>query len=192
MRYDLRIIKNMIPSGSTVMDLGCGTGELLEILSEKGSVCQGIENDQAKVTDCARKKLRVYNLDFNKCLTDLNNDSFDYVVINNSLQETKFPEEIINQALRIGKKVVIGFPNFAFYKARFQLFFAGRTPMTGSLPYEWFRTPNLRFLTIADFHSFCRSKKINIVSSKYISGRYKVWFRPNLFAQKAIFLIGKV
>lgn len=188
-RKDFELIAGIIPEGSKIMDLGCGNGDLMKLLSKKNIDCLGIEKDQEKVSTCISKKLKVYNLDFNECLKDLNDDSFDFVIMNNSFQETKFPETVINEALRIGKKFIIGFPNFAYYKARFQLLFSGRTPMTRSLPYEWYKTPNLRFLTIEDFIDFCNKKNITILKSHFFSSNKKIRFKPNLLARESIFLL---
>ena len=185
-----KIISEFISDRAKVMDLGCGSGTLMKKLKDRrGAKCQGIERDSEKVSECISKGLNVFNLDFNDCLIHFPDKSFDFVILNNSLQKTEFPKKIIDEALRIGRSVIIAFPNFAYFKARYQLFFRGRTPMTTSLPYEWFGTPNLRFLSIKDFMLFCDKKKIKILNSAFISQNRIIRIFPNLLAKEAIFLL---
>jgi methionine biosynthesis protein MetW len=115
--------------------------------------------------------------------------SFDYVILNQTLQQVNHLDAVLKDALRVGKKVIVGFPNFVYWKARLQLFFRGRVPVTSSLPYSWYETPNLHFLSIYDFIDYCRSKNITIERSEYLGGKKRVGILPNLFAQTGIFLI---
>ena len=117
--------------------------------------------------------------------------SFDYVILNQSLQQIRHVEPVLEDALRVGKKVIVGFPNFAYYKARLQIFFQGRTPVAGALPYQWYETPNLHFLSISDFITYCRTKGITIEKVKYTGRKKAVSLLPNLFAHAGIFLISK-
>ena len=117
--------------------------------------------------------------------------SFDYVILNQSMQEVKQVEAVIEEALRVGKKAIIGFPNFANIQDRALLFFQGRAPVSSALPYEWYSTPNLRFFSIKDFRDYCAQKGYKILAARYLGKQREVYFLPNLFAQNAIFVITK-
>jgi len=187
-----RVIADLIETGSRVLDLGCGDGELMLLLSEKkGAIVQGIELDDEAIYRCVEKGLSVFHSDIDSGLTEYPDQSFDYVILNQSMQEVKKIDFVIDEALRVGKKVIIGFSNFAHIKARLMMFFRGKAPITKSLPYRWFDTPNVRFLSISDFKSYCKSKGISILKT-YNLGKarlVKVW--PNLFALNALFVISR-
>jgi len=191
-RLDHKIILGFIKPHSNVLDLGCGTGELLQILAnEKKARCQGIEIDEQAIYECVARGVSVFHGDIDSGLAEYQDKSFDYVILNQSLQQIRHVDTVLNDALRVGKKVIVGIPNFAYYKARIQIFFGGRTPVTGSLPYQWYETPNLHFLSTLDFITYCRSKNINIEESKYIGEKRRVILFPNLFALVGIFLISR-
>jgi len=189
-RLDHRMILDLIEPRSSVLDLGCGSGELLYILvKEKKARVQGIEIDEQAIYKCVAKGLNVFHGDVDSGLAEYKDKSFDYVILNQSLQQIRRLDAVLNDALRVGKKVIVGFPNFAYYKARIQIFFRGRAPVTGSLPYQWYETPNLHFLSLFDFISYCRLKKIEVEQGIYIERNKRVFFFPNLFAQVGIFKI---
>jgi methionine biosynthesis protein MetW len=191
-RIDHKIILGIIPQGSRVLDLGCGDGELLKALKElKGAKVQGIELDEGSIHRCVEKGLNVYHSDIDSGLTGYPPKAFDYVLLNQTLQQIKRLDFVIEEALRVGKKVIVGIPNFAHAGARMIIFFEGRVPVTKSLPYTWHDTPNLRFLSIRDFREFCRQKKIKIEASFYVSGDRRVNLLPNLLARDAIFVISR-
>lgn len=191
-RLDHGIICSIIEPGSTVLDLGCGNGDLLVLLREENKVRgQGIEVDEAAIFQCVEKELSVFHLDFDSGLSSYPDLSFDYVILNQSLQETLHVEFVLNEALRVGNRVVVGFPNFAHIKARMQLFFHGATPVTNSLPHLWYNTPNLHFLTISDFEVYTAERKIKVLERHYFTKDSVVKFRPNLFAMNAIFVVAK-
>ncbi len=191
-RPDHKIILGFIKPHSTLLDLGCGTGELLQILAdEKKARGQGIEIDEQAIYECVARGVSVFHGDVDSGLAEYKDKSFAYVILNQSLQQIKHVDTVLNDALRVGKKVIVGIPNFAYYKARLQMFFRGRAPVTGSLPYQWYETPNIHFLSILDFITYCRSKKINIEKSKYIGESRRVVLFPNLFALVGMFLISK-
>ena len=187
---DHQIIAEIIGQSSSVLDLGCGAGELLAMLvREKNVKAQGIEIDDKAIFDCVARGLSVFHDDIDSGLSDYEDKSFDFVILNQSFQQVKKPDAVLKEALRVGKKVIIGIPNFAHIKARFQIFFRGRTPVTGALPYEWHDTPNLHFLSILDFMNYCKKRNMMIEEAFFIGSKRKVKLFPNLFAQTGIFVI---
>ena len=191
-RFDHEVICGIVETGSKVLDLGCGNGDLLELLAQRRSVkAQGVELNNEAIHACVEKGLSVFHSDIDSGLPYYPEQSFDYVILNQSLQEAKKVETVIEEALRVGKRAIIGFPNFAHLEARIRMFFGGRAPIVSSLPYEWFSTPNLRFLSIKDFRSFCRTKGYTILSAHFLDSQGQIRVLPNLFAQNAIFVITK-
>ncbi|NIM14131.1 MAG: methionine biosynthesis protein MetW [Candidatus Aminicenantes bacterium] len=189
-RLDHQIICDIIEPGTSVLDLGCGNGDLLALLrQEKHVKGQGIELKESAIFECVEKGISVFHMDFDSGLSSYPDKSFDYVILNQSLQETLHVEFVLQEALRVGKKVVVGFPNFAHLRARIQLFFRGRTPVTNALPYLWYNTPNLHFLSISDFERFMAERKIKVIERYYYCGSSVVRFLPNLFAMNAIYVI---
>ena len=192
-RLDHRVICQIIASGARVLDLGCGSGDLLVLLQqEKNIKGQGIELDEAAIFQCVEKGLSVFHMDFDSGLSSYPDLSFDYVILNQSLQETLHVEFVLLEALRVGKKVVVGFPNFAHIRARIRLFFTGAAPVTNALPHLWYNTPNLHFLSISDFEKFGAERKITILERYYFSGKSIIKFRPNLFAMNAIYVVARL
>jgi methionine biosynthesis protein MetW len=186
------VISSWINSGASVLDLGCGDGELLSFLIRNKQVhSQGVELSEQAIGNCVAAGLSVFQQDIDTGLTDYAEKSFDYVILNQTLQQVKKPDFAIKEALRVGKKVIIGLPNFCYITDRFQIFFRGKVPVSASLPYEWYDTPNLHFLSIADFKEYCRKNNISIESSAFISKNRKVKFLPNLFGEVGLFLVSK-
>ena len=187
---DHQIIYSIIEPDSRVLDLGCGEGELLyPLVRDKHVRAQGIELNDKAIQECVKKGLSVFQDDIENSLREYPDNYFDYVILNQSMQEVKKVDFVIQEALRIGNKVIVGFPNFAYIKSRLMLFFRGRSPITGSLPYLWYDTPNVRFLSIMDFTNFCEGKNIRIVEAHYLVEKAIVHFCPNLRAMNAIFVL---
>jgi len=191
-RLDHVIISEIIEPGAKVLDLGCGKGELMLLLeSLKNAKVQGIELNEQAIYECVEKGLSVFHSDIDSGLTEYPDKSFDYVILNQTMQEARKIDFVIQEALRVGKKVIVGFPNFAYIKARSMLFFRGKAPISKSLPYHWYDTPNLHFLSISDFKDYCREKNINILKAYCLGNNSIVHFWPNLFALSAVLVIDK-
>lgn len=150
---------------------------------------QGIETDERAIYECVAKGFSVFHDELEKGLAEYADKTFDYVILSGSFPKVKSPDSLIANALRVGRKVVAGFPNFSHYTVRFQVFFLGMTPVTSSLPYQWYDTPNMHFLGVSDFRHYCRKKRITIEKTEYFGSRGRVYLFPNLFAEKALFLI---
>ncbi len=183
-------ILSWISNGASVLDLGCNDGELLSILiREKQVRAQGIELNEQAIHNCLAAGLSVFQEDIDTGLSEFSDASFDYIILNQTFQQVKKPVFVLKEALRVGKKTIVGFPNFVQASARFQLFFKGRVPVTKALPYEWYDTPNLHFLSIADFKEYCKKEKISIERSAFIRKDKKIRLFPNLFADVGLFLL---
>ncbi len=191
-RADHRIISSWISNGTSVLDLGCGDGELLSLLVKDKQVrAQGIEISDQAINRCVAAGLSVFQEDIDTGLAEYAEKSFNYVILNQTFQQVKKPDFVLNEALRVGERVIVGFPNFCYITDRFQIFFKGRVPMTPSLPYEWYNTPNLHFFSIADFKQYCKEREISIELAFCIRKNKKVRFLPNLFGEIGLFLLKK-
>ena len=189
-RLDHRIICELVGSGQNVLDLGCGDGALMSLLArEKEARVQGIELDDEAIHQCVAKGLTVFQGDIEGGLVDYPDQAFGVVILNQSMQEVKKVDFVIRESLRVGRRVIVGFPNFAHAQARISLFILGKTPITESLPYHWYETPNVRFLSIRDFETYCRSKGMRIVDARFTNNGRIVRFWPNLRARNAIYVL---
>jgi len=187
-----KIISSWISSGASVLDLGCGDGELLNLLVRNKQVhAQGVELSEQAIQNCVAAGLSVFQQDIDTGLTEYANKSVDYVILNQTLQQVRKPDFAIKEALRVGKKVIVGFPNFCYITDRFQIFFRGKVPVTPSLPFEWYDTPNLHFLSIADFKEYCKKNYITVENATFISKNRMMRFLPNLFGEVGLFLLYK-
>jgi methionine biosynthesis protein MetW len=198
MRFDLQIISSWIGPGSKVLDLGCGQGDLLYHLRQHKHVRgTGIERVEAKVARCIDRGLSVLQGDINKEVLDYPDNSFDYVILSQTLQQVYEPADLIQSLLRIGKKGIVSFPNFSHWGIRLQLLATGRAPVSKELPYQWYDTPNIRVITLKDFRNFSRDAGFRILKEVAISTHHHdtkghvVRFFPTVFAKYGIFLIGK-
>jgi methionine biosynthesis protein MetW len=191
-RLDHRIIYGIVEAGSKILDLGCGNGDLMYLLArEKNARVQGIELDEAAIYECVKKGMSVIHGNIEEGLREYPDASFDDVILNQSIQQVKKVDEVFEQALRIGRRIIVGFPNFAHLGARSMLFFRGKSPVTESLPYRWNDTPNVRFLSITDFRQFCAERSLRILETHYLGGMKEVRWWPNLLAKDALFVLAK-
>lgn len=196
-------IAEEMPPGCTVLDLGCGNGNLLYYLIKNKNVKGlGIDINYKVIIKCIEKGLSVIQLDLNNLPLDFPDKSFDIVVLNQTIQEVMHPDKIIMEMLRIGKQAILGFPNFGNLGVRFNFLFRGKMPKTDNLPYNWYDTPNIHLLTIKDFKTFCKNNKIKIKKKIYFkrtlfykrnqNNQYKkIRFFPNMFAEIGVFIINK-
>ncbi len=191
-RLDYEIIANLIAPDSRVLDLGCGDGALLALLKQKKHChATGIEINDQEVMNALGRGVSVAQGDIDSDLDVYSDGRFDYVVLNESLQQVLNIEKVLKEALRVGKKVIVGIPNFCNFGGRMQIFFHGRVPVTKSLPYKWYNTPNLRFLSIKDFEQFCSDKNICIEKRRYMALGKEVFLLPNLLADSAILVLSQ-
>jgi homoserine O-acetyltransferase len=193
-RVDYELIESLIEPDSTILDIGCGDGELLANLTvDKNVKGAGIELDQDPVLACVKRGLPIIQHDVEKGLQNYADKSFDYVILSQTVQTLKNPENVFAELLRVGKKVIVSFPNFAHWRCRAQLFFAGKAPVTRQLPFNWYNSPNIHCLSLKDFDEFCRKlgikveKKIPLIKTRISPVR----FAPNLFAEQVIYLTSK-
>jgi methionine biosynthesis protein MetW len=191
-KIEHKVFADWVSKGASVLDLGCGDGELIAFLiREKQVRAQGIELSEQAILRCVAEGLSVFQQDIDTGLSEYADDAFDYVILNQTLQQVKKPDFALQEALRVGKKTIVGFPNFAHYKARASIFFKGRVPVTTALPFEWYDTPNLHFLSLLDFKDYCKKKQIQIDRAFFKSHNKQVTFLPNMFAEYGFFLLTK-
>jgi len=195
-RIDLNLIVNLVDDDSKVLDIGCGNGDLLNLLlSNKNIKGQGLEINQKKVNECVAKGLSVIQGDADKDLSLYPNNSFDCVVLSQTIQATQEPKRILSELTRIGRKVIVSIPNFGFWKVRLDLLLKGKMPITMKLDSSWYKTQNIHLCTITDFISLCNELHINIEqtvtlhSNKHKSFSGKPSSIENLLSEEAIFLL---
>ncbi len=189
-------INDWISRNSKVLDLGCGDGSLLnDLKKEKSASGLGIEIDVKKIKSCLKKGISVIEQDIDSGLENFGNQSFDYVVMSQSIQALKKPEVALEEIVRIGKECIVSIPNFANIKCRLQLFFKGQMPVSSALPHNWYSTPNLHLCSLEDFEELCKKSKIKIVERKLskINGEESILMKllPNLFSEVALYKLVK-
>jgi methionine biosynthesis protein MetW len=196
MKNEFKIIANLLPVQSRVLDVGCGDGTLIEVLiKQKGIDARGIELEESKVKQCISKGLSVIQGNAETELGQFPDKAFDFVVLSQTLQAFYQPENVLNELLRIGKKVIISIPNFGYWRVRTSLLFFGKMPVTKSLPNSWYNTPNLHMCSIKDFYQLCGKKKIKMdkiigINNEKISSINRVNLEmKNLLSEIGIFLI---
>ena len=189
-RPDYAMIAEIVEPGSRVLDLGCGEGELLASLcARKGIEGRGVEIDPNKVRRAISRGVSAYQSDIDHGLTDYPDKAFDFVILSQTLQETRYPLLVLQEMLRVGKRGIIAFPNFGHWTTRLAHLVSGKAPRTRLFPHQWHESPNLHFLTVDDFVLLCRTQNWTIEQEIFLSGNRTVHHFPNLMAEVAVFLI---
>ena len=192
MRPDLEIIQKWIEHESRVLDLGCGDGTLLTLLKETKRVESiGLEIDAVNIQQCIKNGVNVIEKNIDKGLSNFETDSFDTVVLTQTLQALSSPDELIDEMLRIGKRGIVTFPNFGNWRSRIYLASKGRMPVSKFMPYQWYDTPNIHFCTVKDFDELCANKGIEVLTRMVVDSKHKrgwgVGILPNLLGETAIY-----
>ncbi|UCC23435.1 MAG: homoserine O-acetyltransferase [Planctomycetota bacterium] len=193
-RIDYELIESLVEPNSAVLDIGCGDGQLLaNLAADKDIKGAGIEVQQDLVLTCVERGLSIIQQDAEAGLENYADKSFDYVILSQTVQTVKDPEKVFKELLRVGKKVIISFPNFAHWKCRAQLFFTGKAPLTEQLPFSWHDSPNIHCLSLKDFDRFCRmlGVKVEKVIPLAKTRLRPVRFAPNFFAEQVVYVTSK-
>lgn len=191
-RGDYAIIGELVEPGAKVLDLGCGEAELLAWLAtNKGVKARGVELSAARVQKAIARGVSVYQGDIEEALADYPIGIFDYVLLSQTLQETQRPLHILNEMLRVGKNVIVAFPNFGHWRVRWSHLISGGAPKTELFPYNWYDSPNIHYLTVRDFESLASEQGWIIDRRIFLSGLREVKSFPNLMAQQAVYRFRK-
>jgi len=188
-RSDYAIISELVEPGTRVLDLGCGAGELLAWLRENKKVdSRGVELISANVQKAIARGVSVYQGDLETALEDYPDRAFDYVILSQTLQETRHPLNVLRGMLRIGRYGIVAFPNFAHWSVRLSHLWTGRAPKTRLFPHAWHDSPNIHFLTVLDFEALAAKEKWRVERRMFLSGHRQVTLFPNLMSEVAVFL----
>ncbi len=189
-RSDYAIIGEIVEPNTRVLDLGCGEGELLEWLAGNKNVdARGVELSGAKVQRAIARGVSVYQGDIDDGLADYPDAAFDYVILSQTLQETRHPLQVLREMLRVGRRAIVAFPNFGHWRMRASMMMRGQMPKTKLFPHEWYDSPNIHFLTVQDFENLAAQEGWKIERRFYLAGHRKVTSLPNLLAEVAVYLV---
>ncbi len=189
-RPDFDVVANWVPQGASVLDLGCGDGELLARLQrDRDSRGYGVEIEDGAVLTCLKRGLNVLQGNIESGLNLFDDGAFDVVILSQTLQATRHTEALVREVLRVGKSAIVTLPNFGHWSVRWQLGVGGRMPVSKRLPYQWYDTPNVHFSTITDFDVFCADKGITVERRAALAGGRAITFLPNVRGETAVFQI---
>jgi methionine biosynthesis protein MetW len=196
MRPDIAIIADLVTPGARVLDLGCGDGELLAYLKRaKGVNGYGLEIDAEMITSCINVGVNVIEQDLDQGLANFPTDSFDLVVMTDTLQSVKRPDVMLDEMLRIGRQCIVTFPNFAHWRCRLYLAARGKMPIAKHLPHRWYDTPNTHLCTFADFEALCAAKRLTVIERFVVDSEFAnrpiVSRFPNLMGTIAFYHLGR-
>ena len=192
MRIDFDILTQWIQPGTRILDLGCGSGSLLATLaSEKNIEGYGIEIDHQKITRCIERRVNVIEQNLDEGLGNFDDNSFDTVVMSQTLQAVRYPDKVVDEMLRVGRECIVSFPNFGHWRCRLHIAVFGHMPVSESLPYTWYDTPNIHLCTVQDFEKFCDDNRIRVLNRRFVSAgrddnRLSVLW-PNMMSEMAIY-----
>ena len=193
-RRDLEIIADMVSPGDRVLDLGCGDGSFLHRLQvERGAQVLGMEIDQETIIRCIGNGVPVIQRDLNDDFDFADDGAFDLVVLSHTLQETRRPDNVLEQIVRVGRRAAVSVINFGHWQNRLQVFFSGRMPRSSQMPYHWYDTPNIHFSTLRDFRELCGKLDITITAEYPVAARFPRLTKafPDIFAVGSVFLLEK-
>jgi methionine biosynthesis protein MetW len=191
-RWEDQLIQQIIPQGATVLDLGCGEGELLAKLQQNKSVRgQGVELDETAAFACIARDVPIFQIDLDSGLKEFTDDSFDYVVLEETLQTLRKPIDLLQEMLRVGRRGIVSFPNFGFWKVRLDLLLRGKMPVTEQLPHRWYNTPNIHLMTLQDFLDWVHQHRVKIAQAHVFAEGH---IRPmqdgdNLYAEQCLLVL---
>jgi methionine biosynthesis protein MetW len=192
LRPDLAVIVEHVAPGARVLDVGCGDGELMDVLRARGCDARGIEIDRANVSLAVARGLSVIQGDADTDLAAYPDNSFDYAILSQTLPATRAPDRVLGELMRIGRRAFVSFPNFAYWRVRASLAWGGRMPVTAALPVSWYETENIHQLTIADFRAFVQARGITVERAWFLTGaRRRGEAFANLRAEHAVFLLSR-
>ena len=191
-RSDYAIITELVQPHSKVLDLGCGDGELLQWLAQnQGVEARGIEIDGNRVQKAIARGVSAYQGDIEEALADYPDGTFDYVILSQTLQETRNPLKVLREMLRVGRRAIVAFPNFGHWSVRLAHLFTGRAPKTKLFPYDWYNSPNIHFLTVRDFEDLVRQEHWEVERKIFVAGHHTGSLLPNLMAAVGVFMVRK-
>ena len=187
---DYDVLLKLIEPPATVLDLGCGNGELLERLAARGIRGRGVDIEERSIIECLSRGLSVFQGNLDEGLRDYASGAYDYVILNQTLQVVTRPTFVLREMLRVGQKAIVSFPNFGHLRVRLQLLLTGRMPVTGNLPYQWYETPNIHTCTRRDFIAYCSANGIDILDLIDLArGRRIVPVCANIRASEVMFVL---
>ncbi len=186
-RPDFAAIAAWIPNGASVLDLGCGDGSLLRYLKEtRGVRGYGVEINDLDIVSCIVNGVNVIQNDLESGLSDFEDDSFDFVILSQTLQATRHTEALIREMLRVGREGIVSFPNFGYWRNRLRVLL-GHMPVSRNLPFQWYDTPNVHLCTLSDFENFCRSHNVAVLERNVMAGKREINLLPNLLGSTAVY-----